>query len=249
MNVRTLVMMSVLGVLNLGIGHSPLSAPLSAQLIQQQVPFQSFGDSYYDASGVAWGVRGPGFFADFNGNAAVPPFGGFDPNAGARTGVGFRNGPWSGNLGLSLNQGGSRLSSSTTAGLTTTNGFPGSISSQTFRPFVTGVVPIVGGGAYGPMHYRVGPPIGFIQDIPPVTSSGQQNLAAASQAQLAGIQQRQQAKYDARQKSARESFQRGLQAEEDGKLRMARANYLTALRAAEGELRIEILQRTQARGW
>ncbi|TWT93569.1 hypothetical protein [Neorhodopirellula pilleata] len=209
-----------------------------AQLVVQQVPFQSAGNSYYDATGLTWGVNGPGFFANFNGNGAVAPFGNFDPNAGLRTGVGFRNGPWSGHLGLTLNQGSSRSNQSTTASLTTTDGYPGSITSQTVRPFVTGVVPIVGGA-----------PVGFIQDIPPVTSTGQQNLASVAQQQLAEVQQRQQANHDARQKTAYQSFQRGLKAEQDGNLRMARANYQNALRVAEGELRVEILKRVQANNW
>lgn len=209
-----------------------------AQLVVQQVPFQSAGSSYYDGTGLTWGINGPGFFANFNGNGAVPPFGNFDPNAGARTGIGFRNGPWSGHLGLSLNQGSSRSNQSTTASLITIDGFPGSISNQTVRPFVTGVVPIVGGA-----------PAGFIQDLPPVTSTGQESLAGVARQQLTDVQRRQQANHDTRQKAAYQSFRRGLKAEQEGKLRMARANYQNALRVAEGELRIEVLKRIQVNHW
>lgn len=208
---------------------------VQAQLIDQQVPFQTQGDSFYDATGVNWGVRGPGFFANFGGNVA-PPFGGFDPNSGSRTNFGFRNGPWSGSLGLSLNQGSSRSNVSTSASLTTTPGYPGSITSQTVRPFVTGVVPIVGGA-----------PLGIVN--PPVSSSGQQQLTDVRQQKLHGIEQRQRAQWDARQKQAYSSFQRGVTAEEKGNLRMARANYQNALRVAEGELRGQIMQRMRARGW
>lgn len=211
------------------------AAHVSAQLIHQQVPFQTQGDSFYDATGVNWGIRGPGFFANFGGNV-VPPFGGFDPNSGSRTNIGFRNGPWSGNLGLSLNQGSSRSNVSTSASLTTTPGYPGSITSQTVRPFVTGVVPIVGGAPIGIVH-------------PPVTSSGQQQLADVRRQKLFDIEQRQRAQWDARQKQAYASFQRGVTAEEKGNLRMARANYQNALRVAEGELRGQIVQRMRARGW
>ena len=208
---------------------------VSAQLIHQQVPFQTQGDSFYDATGVNWGVRGPGFFANFGGNV-VPPFGGFDPNSGSGTSIGFRNGPWSGNLGLSLNQGSSRSNVSSSASLTTTPGYPGSITSQTVQPFVTGVVPIVGGA-----------PLAIVN--PPVTSSGQQQLTDVRQQKLFDIERRQRAQWDARQKQAYASFQRGLVAEEKGNLRMARANYQNALRVAEGELRGQIVQRMRARGW
>ncbi|WP_404308061.1 hypothetical protein [Neorhodopirellula lusitana] len=220
----------------LALATAPTTA--NAQLIQTQVPAQNIGNSYYEGFALGWGIQGPGFFGNFNGIQAPPPFGGFDPNAGATTGVGFRRGGWSGNLGLSLNQGSSRSNTSTTASVTTTDGLPGNITNQTYTPYVTGIVPIVGGR-----------PAGFIQPIPPVTSSGQQDLAYQQNLRQAEVQQRLAKQHDARQQKAYASLQRGIEAEEKGNLRMARANYRNALQAAEGEIRVEVVRRMQAHGW
>lgn len=215
----------------------------SAQMIQSMVPFQSQNNTFYDATGVTWGVRGPGFFTDFGGigGGAVPPLGGFGPAAGTRAGIGFRNGPWSGNFGLSLNRGSSSSFGSTSASVTALDGYPGSISSQIYRPFVTGFIPVVGGNGVAALP--------IVGNLPPVDSTGQQELAGIRHSQLADIAQRQRKQYDSVQKKADASFQRGLAAEEKGNLRMARANYQNALQTAQGELRTRIMQRVRARGW
>ena len=165
----------------------------------------------------------------------MPPFGNFDPNAGLRTGVGFGGGGVSGNLGLTFNQGSSRSISSTTPSLTTTNGYPGSITSQTMRPFVTGITPVVGGQVLMPTQ--------------PPQPIAQQTFNAYQQAQQNQIQQRAYAQADARQRKALEAFNRGQKAEAEGNLKMARANYRNALRGAQGELRFEIQKKMRARGW
>ena len=63
------------------------------------------------------------------------------------------------------------------------------------------------------------------------------------------VQQRRIANANVKQERAYTDFERGLKAEEEGNLKMARANYRNALGAAQGQLRIEILKRMRARGW
>ena len=77
--------------------------------------------------------------------SAVPPFGGYDPNADAN--LGFRvNGSGGGfSLNLALGQGSSRTMTSTTPSIVVPNGIPGSVFSGQQTPFVTGIVPVVGG--------------------------------------------------------------------------------------------------------
>jgi hypothetical protein len=163
----------------------------------------------------------------------VPPFGNFDPNAGLRTGVGFSSGRVSGSIGLNLAQGSSRSNVTTVPSVTTMNGYPGSISDQTMRPFVTSITPVVGG--------RV-----LIPTQPPAPSPVLQAYYASQQSDL---QNRRQANYDRTQKKAYEYFNRGLQAEEEEDLKKARANYRRALGTAQGELRQAIQRRMQSRGW
>ena len=113
------------------------------QMINTTTPLNQIGSSFYENTGVKWSIRGPNFFANFGG-AALPPFGNPDPNSGLRTGVGFSNGRTSGNLGFTFAQGSNRTITSSAPSVTTMNGVPGSFTSQTIRPFVTGITPIVG---------------------------------------------------------------------------------------------------------
>lgn len=208
---------------------------VDAQLINQEFPFQNNGSSFFEQNGVSWSLRGPGgFFWNFGGNA-VAPFGNPDPNAGLRTGFGFNRGGFSGNFGLTLNQGSSRSSVTTAPSVTTTNGIPGTISDQTLRPFVTSVTPVVGGGVLLPQSQQ--------------TNETQQFLQSYQHAQNTHVQQRRIANANVKQERAYTDFERGLKAEEEGNLKMARANYRNALGAAQGQLRIEILKRMRARGW
>ena len=204
-------------------------------MIHQQVPFQNLGSSFYEQNGVTWNLQGPnGFHANFGGGA-VAPFGNPDPNSGLNTGIAFRRGGWSGNLGLNLAQGSTRTNVSTTPSLTTMDGVPGSISDQTMRPFVTSITPVVGNR--------------WLMPTQPPRNEGQDMLNSYQKAQQAQLQQRMQANYDAKQKKALADFNRGQRAEAEGNLKMARANYRRALQSASGPLRIEVLRKMQSRGW
>ncbi len=201
---------------------------LSAQMIQTQIPQQQFGSSYFERNGFQWNVGGPNF--SFNsGQPATPPFGNADPNAGSRGRIGFGGGKVSGSLGFNFSQGSNRSISSSTPSLTTTNGYPGSFSSQTIRPFVTGITPVVG-------DY-------------PRTTPAQQMSDAFRQRQASQLQEQRMKAAAKKQSKAYQQYKRGIDAEQEGELQKARANYRLALGSATGELRQAVLKRLRANGW
>lgn len=139
----------------------------AVQQIAISTPFTTVSDSYYERTGISFGGRfgappvngsgSYGFFSvgGFGGPAfgqggfgtAIPPFGGYDPNSGARfgfdrfhpdgSGFGFR---------MELAKGNSRTLSSQAPSLVVQNGFGGSIFDGRVSPFVTGVIPVLGSG-------------------------------------------------------------------------------------------------------
>ena len=100
-------------------------------------------DSFYERFGIRWGIHGRGFFFDNGGPGPVPVFGGFDPNTQGHFGFGGRNGYFS----LFAANGNHRSIVSNSAVLTLPNGGYGEVMSSELRPFVTGVVPVVGDGS------------------------------------------------------------------------------------------------------
>lgn len=80
------------------------------------------------------------------GGGVIPAFGGFDPNAGLTTGWSVRTPHGGFNFGLSASQGSSTTLGGDSMSITVPNGGSGFIQSGTFRPFVTGIVPVLGGG-------------------------------------------------------------------------------------------------------
>lgn len=137
---------------------SLIGAPglVSAQMVTTQSPLQGNSSSFYEHSHVGWSVHNPHYFMNFNGGGGAPPFGGYQPNAGLHGGFGLNNTAFDFGFG----QGASVNSVSATPVLTTTNGFPGYLFIGSERPFVTGVVPVVGGGfasvpPMGPLASRV----------------------------------------------------------------------------------------------
>ena len=137
-----------------------LCSEASAQMVTVGTPFQSVGDSFFEGTNLGWSLNGPNFFATFNGGGAAPPFGGYNPNAGIQGGFGFNGGPFSGGLNFNAAQGASRTFTSVTPMVTTLNGQPGYFTQSVQRPFVTGVVPIVGNGvvAYAPIVSGIATP-------------------------------------------------------------------------------------------
>ena len=141
-------------------------APAAGQQIFVETPSTNVSDSFFENFGVNFGFSLPAgqgsgsrvvgldplgrplgnvTFSQGGAASAIPPFGGFDPSAGAQTGfaVQGRNGGGF-SLGLNFGTGSTRTLQSTTPGITVQNGFGGSLFNGSSRPFVTGVVPVVG---------------------------------------------------------------------------------------------------------
>jgi len=130
-------------------------AVVDAQQVTVGVPQQVLSDRFYENFGIGWGFRqqqpgGGGFFFNNGGMGGVlPQFGGFDPNAGANFGFGGagKNGGF--NFNFAAGQGSNRSFTSVTPMVTIPQGGIGSIQSGEIRPFVTGIVPVVGEGGGG----------------------------------------------------------------------------------------------------
>lgn len=120
------------------------------QNVVVSTPFHQIGDSFSERNGVNFGFdAGSMQFRQGGFNSALPPFGGFDPNAGARLGfsVGGRGGALS--FGFAAGQGSRRSISTTTSTIVVPNGGRGTLIDVIQRPFVTGFVPVLGGGIGG----------------------------------------------------------------------------------------------------
>ncbi len=204
----------------------------SAQpMIHTATPFQTMGTSQYQNNQIGFSLGGPNFFANINpGNNPIP----FAPEA-VNTGLSggfsqsYGNGI-SGNLRFNFAQGSSRTMSSTTPSLTTMDGYPGFISSVTTVPFVSSVMPIVGGA-----------PVIIVPGISSPGSTAHAALGAQMyQEQIAAVQRSNNHLYEAK---LRESIERAERAESQGNVRMARANYLNAIRIAPEPLRSSLQQR------
>ena len=118
-----------------------MSAPCAvAQQANIGVPFNTGGTSFYEQFGFSWGLRGNGWFANFPGPPPAPPFGGFDPNAGAQFGVAGPNGF----LNFTAGQGANTTFTGQAPSVTVMNGATGFFSDTIQRPFVTSLIPVVG---------------------------------------------------------------------------------------------------------
>lgn len=218
---RSLIGLLVLGCLNLCIESS------SAQLINSEVPFQNLNISQGYSSSINWSLRGQNWFANFGGDGPLlPPFGGV-PDGGISGGFGFGGGGVSGNLNFNFAQGSSRSNVSTTPSLTTTNGVPGSISSGTVRPFVTGFTPVVGNFAVVSDYSGATEPLRATAEISQQISQQQISSLRQSQATL-------------HNKKLEQYLLRAERAESEGNKRMARANYRGAIALAAEPLRSQL---------
>lgn len=202
-----------------------LAPAVHGQMIYTETPFQRIGSSYSQGGSIGWSLQGPNWFANFGGGGPLlPPFGPADPGGGLSGGFGFGGGGVSGQLGFQFGQSSSRSNVSTTPSLTTTDGYPGSISSGVVRPFVIGFTPVVGqlDQATAPLQ----------QAAAAQQQIGQSQRSALLKSQIE-LQDRKLAKY----------LQRAERAESDGNKRMARANYRLAIGIAAEPLRSELKRR------
>lgn len=95
-------------------------------------------DGRFTPNGAIWFTQGS--------NGVIPAFGGYDPNSGLRTGWSVR-GPNGGfHFGLHATQGSSTTLGGDSMLLTLPHGGSGMLYSGSVRPFVTGIVPVLGGG-------------------------------------------------------------------------------------------------------
>ena len=117
---------------------------------------QTINDSFYENfgfGGINMGRSGPGGGWYLNTGPATstpPPFGGYDPAADARFGMQF-GGPFGFGFNMLAGQGSTRSNTVTAPTIVIPNGGTGSIFSGSVRPFVTGVIPVVGNAPFGPM--------------------------------------------------------------------------------------------------
>jgi hypothetical protein len=113
------------------------------------VPLRAGAESYFEQFNVNWALdwRTPhsfGFVQFGGAPAALPPFGGFRPGAGLEFGLARQWGNGSFSLNLSAAQGRSSTLTMNAPSVMMMNGVPGFIQSGTVRPFVTGLIPVVG---------------------------------------------------------------------------------------------------------
>lgn len=120
-----------------------------AQQVTVTTPLIGVNDSYYEHINLGWGMhrRGPGgsWFLNYGGPmAAIPPYGGYVPGNDFRFGMGTSGFGGGAHFQLSAAQGSSRSMTMVAPSVTMMNGARGSIFSGSIRPFVTGLIPVVG---------------------------------------------------------------------------------------------------------
>jgi hypothetical protein len=143
-------------------------------------PFASASDSFSESIGTQWGIKGPGWFFNWGGGNAVPPFGGFDPNSGLQGGFGFGGNGMRGRFGFTAAQGSTRGFSSTSPMVVVPNGGVGGIIDTNYRPFVTEIVPVVGESAVAAKLRQYGrPPYRLAADQETAAKSSAENSKAS----------------------------------------------------------------------
>lgn len=82
-------------------------------------------------------------------NTTAPTIGGYDPNGDAVMGFGLRGSGYAANFNFRAGQGSNRTMSTIAPTVVLPNGGQGTIIDTNQVPFVTGVIPVVGDGAFG----------------------------------------------------------------------------------------------------
>ncbi len=147
-------------LLAIGLLLAAATVPASAQQATIATPFHSLGDSFFEHMGSHWSFNWGNLNVQFGApNIAAPQFGGFDPNAGLRTGW-YKQGPdWDFGINLWAAQGSRRSHVSQVPSITLMDGQTGFFSDTSQSPFVISFIPVVGGfPAYGVLTPRMLPP-------------------------------------------------------------------------------------------
>ncbi|MDA1052264.1 MAG: hypothetical protein O3C40_17540 [Planctomycetota bacterium] len=132
----------------------------NAQQVYTTVPLVSSSDSFYESFGTDWGFSHRGrngyfFFNRGGANTGIPVFGGYNPNADARFGFGSRGRNGSFYFNAWAGQGSNRTITSSVPSLMLQNGASGFVQDISVRPFVTGLIPVVGDGTVSPVEERL----------------------------------------------------------------------------------------------
>ena len=233
------------------VGIAP--EPAAGQYVNNGTPYNVVTDGFYEHFGISWGFNGRGFSFNNGGGALPPQFGGYDPNADARLGFGGPNF----SMLFTAGQGSRRSMTSSTPMITMPNGGFGSIADTIQRPFVTGIIPVVGQAPISP-HDRVGrfragetPPPAPPKSEEPSSSGDGGGAAADSTANRGDLSvsdiRRQQAEEDAAKRAEVEALiEQGRGFEERGKPGVARIYYQQAANRATGELQKSLREKVQS---
>ena len=229
------------------------AVPTAAQDVTVGAPYNVIHHGFYEHYGIHWGFQGRGMFFNSGGGALPPQFGGYDPNADARFGFGGPNYFFN----FTAGQGSSRSMVSQTPMITMPNGGIGSIADSFTRPFVTGIVPVVG-ERQTPLHQKLErmrngetPPPAPPKNEEPSSGSGGGAAASDSTANRGDVSvadiRRQQADEDAAKRAEVEGLieqARGF--EERGKPGVARIYYQQAAKRATGDLQRSLREKVQS---
>lgn len=251
----------------------------NAQMVVVETPLDNVGSSFYERQGVGFSFAipgsdtivgiGPDGQPTSNGaiqfswgglDSALPPFGGHDPNADARFGFGYLGKDGGGfGLNFALGQGADRTYTQTRPIIVLQNGFPGSVTDTTQRPFVTSIVPVLGDQQLGPLPADEAERASAELDYPRQGRGARKNLpdgrvagsrsSTATAGDLSVAEIRRQ-KREAKRSEIAKLLADARQAVAEGKHAMAKNYFKNAARRAAGDQRAKILaeleQATQA---
>ncbi len=223
-----------------------------------ETPASSIGHSFHENFGVSWGLQGNGWFARFGGAGAAAPFGGFDPNAAGQFGAGFRGSGMSGFLNFTAGQGSDSFIGGQSASVTVPNGGMGFISDTTQRPFVLGIVPVVGAEPISPVKQALsrlregdmgrGERQGRSAATPQSAIRNPHSTADRGDLSVAEIRALQAAEDAAQAGQVDPLVARAQECEAEGKLGLARIYYRQASRRAAGSKKSEINAKIRSLG-
>jgi hypothetical protein len=197
------------------------------QYSQITSPFNTANNSFFERQGVGFnfGLRTGGnlvgigrdgqptpngdiIFNQGGSGTALPPFGGFDNNAGGQAGFAINNGAGTFGFNFDFAQGNSRSLVNQTPTIVIPNGGTGFVSDSTVRPFVISLIPVVGqGGAIG-NPYMIAHPY----DNVPFSGAPQQYFAPSGPSHVQRFLGDAQAMQSLRNSTARSELDRAVEA-------------------------------------
>ncbi len=273
---RRFLLPALCGLVSIG-ALAPRPAMAQRQQANVGTSLHNSGDGFFDHTGVNFGFGIPTngrsgvvglapngvapapniMFGQGGAAAAVPPFGGYTPQADATFGYTLHTSLGNFFFGLSASQGSSRSLTSNAASVTVPNGGFGAISNTSQTPFVTGVVPVVGENVLGERLQRLrageglsggssssanssrgastadGPTAPFDQQL----AAARDSSAGQPAASIADIRAQQAAEDEAVAAGFREKLRLAEEALAAGKPNVARIYYQQVARRAHGELK------------